>query len=181
MTDRWDQEYGHPLFTTLGGGRLIRRIIHRFDTAVEGQPHPKVYLEGGHDTTVIMLLKCLMQRLDNWPPFASCIVMELYQDRKLAISKPEESWFVRALYNNKPMRFPIVNSNAVHKEKNWSASSSFSTTNKSLSQFNTYTTTLIPLNEWKRIFSHLVISDDKFLEACNDIQVYPPMREEDAD
>jgi acid phosphatase len=70
------------------------------------QPH-SLYIDSGHDVTIIMLLKALHQHIDDWPPYGSFIIFELYQDER------DQSFHVRTVYNNIDVHLPQEHSSVV--------------------------------------------------------------------
>ena len=57
-------------------------------------------LYSGHDCTIIPLLNALHVEVDEWPPFAAFVILELYK-------RSDGEMFVKLLYNGKPARMGL--------------------------------------------------------------------------
>jgi hypothetical protein len=61
---------------------------------------PKLRVLSGHDTTIFMLLSALGVRDGDWPPYASCVTIEVLP---AAGAASNEDVFIRVLYNSRAL------------------------------------------------------------------------------
>lgn len=92
---------------SLGMGRLLGVMSGRMHAAAacDSTSTPKLSLWCGHDTTLMPLMIMLGNRCQRWPPYASSVVLELWEDTsESAASLPlEERHYVRALFNGQEL------------------------------------------------------------------------------
>jgi len=83
-------------------GRLLQEIVGNMDACIAGESKEKLHLYSGHDTTVVPLLAAFGMNLDHWPPYASNIVIELWE----CMSHGKAEYYVRAMYNGNVVSWP---------------------------------------------------------------------------
>jgi len=85
----------------LSTGPMLRELLEFMQRMVNGDRTVPRYLHfSGHDTTVIPLVVAMQYRLEEYPPYASALLVELYQ------SSNTKEYYVRMLFNNKPLVLP---------------------------------------------------------------------------
>lgn len=92
-------------------GKLLSEILDRLETRAARHRHdPSLYLLSAHDTSIVPLLTALGVYDGNWPPYASYISFELWEEGPT--DKSEHPQFsVRILFNGKPVPVPRCRSN----------------------------------------------------------------------
>eukprot|EP01090_Pellita_catalonica_P005596 TRINITY_DN1572_c0_g1_i1.p1 TRINITY_DN1572_c0_g1~~TRINITY_DN1572_c0_g1_i1.p1 ORF type:complete len:400 (+),score=40.09 TRINITY_DN1572_c0_g1_i1:335-1534(+) len=79
----------------LGIGPFIENLVNVMDSRMKGETDPKFLLYSAHDTTISLVLAAFqLFNTTMWPPYASHIQFELYQDSS------DSSWSVGILYND---------------------------------------------------------------------------------
>lgn len=110
--DEWFRGYTQSSeYRRLGVGSLLGDVKDRAMSVAKGQSNLKLALMGCHDTTIAGILATLGAFDKKWPPFTSSIAIETFRmreskkgfwDRMLG-KKPEDGWYVRLRYNEKPV------------------------------------------------------------------------------
>jgi hypothetical protein len=75
---------------------VLIEVFHRIKELIENKNTPKFILYSGHDVTLSPLLYVLGLHDGRWPPYASRVVMELYENEN---DLTEEKYFLKFLYN----------------------------------------------------------------------------------
>lgn len=83
----------------LGTGPLFQELLDGMQRAVRGEEQARLMVFSGHDTTIIPALAALRVFNWQWPPFASCIILELYEDEKT------KAFFVRVEHDGREVLF----------------------------------------------------------------------------
>lgn len=86
----------------VGIGFLLKEILQQINASVSGKPVQKFLLYSGHDTTLIPILVALQVDNGVWPPYASMILLELYD--------VGGKYMVRVIYNGKVLQLPFCGS-----------------------------------------------------------------------
>lgn len=133
----------------IGGllGDVVERMVTKAQFPNATQPGPKLFLAGGHDSTLAGIMASMgavdANAARKWPPYASVVAVELFkgpsQDSRLGLCKaigrkqskdlsPEqrqslESYYVRIKYNDKSLAVPGCG----EPGKNWKGDSTFCT------------------------------------------------------
>lgn len=85
-------------------GKLLGEIMERLNSkAKESQTEPSLYLVSAHDTTLVPLLVALGVYDGNWPPYASYISFELWEDSS---ADETPNYLVRVLFNGEALPLP---------------------------------------------------------------------------
>ncbi len=88
----WGKLYGDEQLNRLAAGRFLRELLE--DLTRAEKEDIKMLIYSGHDSSLVPLL-CALGLYDNqWPPYASYLVLEV------ARSKSNGERFVRAIYND---------------------------------------------------------------------------------
>nr|XP_002130958.1 prostatic acid phosphatase-like [Ciona intestinalis] len=77
-------------------GNLIKQIVTNINNSINGSESYKVIAYSAHDTTIGSLLVALDSFNNRLPPFAACVMIEVYKDKS---SSPPE-YIVRSYYRN---------------------------------------------------------------------------------
>ncbi|CAG8482975.1 13993_t:CDS:2 [Acaulospora colombiana] len=114
---------------------LRNQILSKVGSSTDdSSDHLKLAIYSGHDVTLAPLLAALDAYEDRWPPFASHITIELFQqrqgphssqtyaipkisdtvDRKKSDAEKYDGYFVRVKYNNKILELPGCKKNGAH-------------------------------------------------------------------
>ena len=94
-------QFGDPSILRGAIGSLVETLCLRLEEAVEGCLSYKMLLYSGHDWTLIALLKVLGVELEEWPVFASHLIIELYEE------SCSGAMFVRVMYNDTVLKLGI--------------------------------------------------------------------------
>jgi acid phosphatase len=98
------------LLNAVNGFSLISEGNSRGSASV--QPS-KFELFSGHDDTIYGLIGILMSKDLRWPPYASNLIFELWEDKKPNVRPHSvENYLVRILYNGRPLPTDWCNFNA---------------------------------------------------------------------
>jgi len=95
--------YNNTEYLELSIGLLLQDIITNFDNFLNGQNAPIYFLFSGHDSTIGPLLAILGLFDGLWPPYASHIEFELWQDSN-------ENYGVILKYNGDILTLPCCTS-----------------------------------------------------------------------
>lgn len=142
--DEWYRGYSQSSeYRRLGVGSLLGDVKDRILDAITASsipsspsslptPYVRLALMGCHDTTLAGLLATLGAFDDVWPPFTSSLAVETFRLRGRAPSRwarltgresPEDAWFVRLRYNDRP----VVVRQCRLPGKHWDGDESFCT------------------------------------------------------
>jgi len=77
----------------LAGGNLLKKIQSNMKAKIEKESKRKMFMYSAHDDTVAPLLAALGVYNNLAPPYASCVLVELWQD-------VSNGYYVRVLYRN---------------------------------------------------------------------------------
>ena len=103
----WSHRYP-PNSSTLVAMTFIRHtLLDMMDNAINHRsPDMKFMLSFAHDSTLVRVLAALGIVLDEWVPYASRIVFELWRKR----DSKQDLYYVRILFNGKPItnRVPML-------------------------------------------------------------------------
>lgn len=75
---------------------VLVEIIHRIKDVTENRQVPRIVLYSGHDVTLSSLLLVLGLGEEKWLPYASRVVVELFEDQS---DPPFSKFYLRFLYN----------------------------------------------------------------------------------
>ncbi|KAK9831918.1 hypothetical protein WJX84_009477 [Apatococcus fuscideae] len=93
---------GSQELVTLGMGQLFALITERMQAVASGSQQgsagPKMLLYAGHDTTIMPILTSLGYDMQDWPPYLSNVIFELWER--------DGQHYVQVLYNLDPMTLP---------------------------------------------------------------------------
>ncbi|XP_071792151.1 prostatic acid phosphatase-like isoform X1 [Asterias amurensis] len=67
-------------FLRLGAGPILNEIVGHLKNKTAGKETTKMFMYSAHDDNVESLLASLQVFNDLWPPTASCVIIELYQE-----------------------------------------------------------------------------------------------------
>lgn len=84
-----------------GIGFLLRKIWQNMNDSISGASQRKFLLYSGHDTTLIPLLTALQTGIEEWPHYASMMLVELYNITH------SSGRAVRIVYNGKILSMPF--------------------------------------------------------------------------
>lgn len=117
----------------IGGllGDVVERMVAKAQNSSTAQSGPKLFLAGGHDSTLASIMASLgavdARKTGKWPPYASVVAVELFKDTNSEAVKPEvtkaigrtqsrdlspeqhqslEGYFVRIKYNESSLQIP---------------------------------------------------------------------------
>lgn len=93
-----DQNQTYSKFSNIMLTPLMVEVAHRMKDALEGRTTPKLVLYSGHDVTLSPLLYVLGIYHGEWTPYASRIVIELYESKDRTINN---NHMLKFLYNGK--------------------------------------------------------------------------------
>lgn len=90
----------------LGIGRLVNEIAINIQSKIKGLSKDlKLIVFSGHDTSIAPLLAAFDVLGDEWPPFASNIILELFEEKQ----SPNKH-HVRLIFNGNYMKMPACKS-----------------------------------------------------------------------
>lgn len=110
---KWDFEFSTPQTIRFGIGRLVDEIVARcaLPKAMSHREYPRLFVYSGHDNSVLMLLKaCGMDFANEWPPYASYVIVETYEDNHGQL-------YCRVIYNGAPIMLPVEKNCEWRKEE----------------------------------------------------------------
>jgi len=85
----------------LVAGPMLNELLEFMEKMVNGVSNTPRYLHfSAHDTTILPLMAAFQSKMDDYPPYASTFIVELYQ------SLNDNEYYVRAMYNNKVLTIP---------------------------------------------------------------------------
>ncbi|RKP05903.1 histidine phosphatase superfamily [Thamnocephalis sphaerospora] len=91
-------------FNRLSLGHFLGELRDRMMAATEiGRKAPLFELFSGHDDTVYGLIGSLLADDMRWPPYASNLIFELWQNSVPTSNDPRDKYMVRVFYNGKPL------------------------------------------------------------------------------
>lgn len=90
----------------LACGAVLQMITDNIDAAAKGATFPRLHLYATHDSLMMAFLLSLGIADGKWPPFASDLIFESYQDKTGAD-------YVRVLYLGKPRQLGVEKSEIV--------------------------------------------------------------------
>jgi hypothetical protein len=103
--------FSHAPVARLGLGLFITELNQQMQQKVSGESKKKFILYSAHDSTVGPLMAALHVGDQKWPPYASSFAIELFQannqslEPHAAASHANSDYYVRFLYQNKPVTF----------------------------------------------------------------------------
>eukprot|EP00698_Gefionella_okellyi_P003075 TRINITY_DN12890_c0_g1_i1.p1 TRINITY_DN12890_c0_g1~~TRINITY_DN12890_c0_g1_i1.p1 ORF type:complete len:418 (+),score=68.17 TRINITY_DN12890_c0_g1_i1:25-1278(+) len=96
----WSFQSAGQNLSLLGMGTFVKEIRDNFAAAIQKVPGPRYRLYSGHDSSVTPFLNALRVNDNQWPPYASHVVMELWQ------SASNGAYAVRITYNGVVLQLP---------------------------------------------------------------------------
>lgn len=97
----------HHEILQLGIGVLVEMVMAAMEVSHQGgASEPKLRLWSGHDTTLFPMLAALGVHVDDWPPYLSNIIFELWEGPAAGGSAGPRAHYVRVLYNDREVVIP---------------------------------------------------------------------------
>ncbi|KAJ3178554.1 hypothetical protein HDU85_005161 [Gaertneriomyces sp. JEL0708] len=117
----WNFYDGSEEMASMAIGRVLKDLKAKIVSAVDGKPDAvKMALFSGHDSTIAPLLSAFKVFDRIYPPFASMINIEVFED-----TRGQPGWsrligrraphYVRMLYNGKPLEIPACAADGNHR------------------------------------------------------------------
>ena len=99
-------------------GPILRKFRNYMEEAIAGKKTHKLGIYGAHDSTLVPLLVALGGFDYKWPPFLADVTFELYSNEE---AKHSKDYFVKVLYNQKPLKIPGCPSEMCRFDDFWKA------------------------------------------------------------
>ncbi|KAL5471128.1 hypothetical protein EMCRGX_G029211 [Ephydatia muelleri] len=104
-------QYQYPSpkdISVVGIGFLLKEFWKQINSSVQGLPVEKFLLYLGHDDTLIALTDALLVADGLWPPYASMIILELYE-----VPSSASGFAIRVIYNGNVLNLPYCSNQAL--------------------------------------------------------------------